>query len=77
MVVVDGLQGRDVVADKAQDSGPECFQRLENRHRDGALLHRHPEVPVVMVEELLDGLATLFEHVHQLCQKQQRASHKK
>ena len=63
---MDRLQGRDVVADEAQDSWPERFQRLENRHCDGALLHRHPEVPVVVVEKLLDSLATLFEHVHQL-----------
>ena len=65
MVIMDRLQGRDVVADEAQDSWPERFQRLENRHRDGALLHRHPEVPVVVVQKLLDGFPALFKHVHQ------------
>ena len=34
-------------------------------HGDGALFHRHPEVPVVVVQKLLDGFPALFKHVHQ------------
>jgi len=70
VVVVDRLEGRNVVANKTQNSRPECLERLEDGHGDGALLHRHPEVPVVVVEELLDGLTTLLEHVHQLWNEQ-------
>ena len=45
MVVVDGLEPLDVLADEAEESRPEGLQGLEHRQGHGALLHGHPEVP--------------------------------